>query len=437
MLKKLDAVFYKQKGTWYAFGSVGASEMGAKDVRVRKSLGTESEQDAGKWVRQILGAVEQGVSSDYWPQLRTKLPPATFKFFADLVGYKDAAPAAKKVEPTWGDLLTEYSKHLERPIIAGKRAGRLRATSTKTRCQQAFAAFSRFLSAKSIINLVDITQKVAQEEFQDWRIADIKSKSNSRKMSDKTRLPGGYVLDVSLLCSIFKFAVEQKLIIASPFRSVGAPGADAENGAAPYTDAELNDLARHAGIDLLTLLVLLRTGLRRSDAIRLQWKNIGATHVSMQAQKNSNKVRVPMSSDLSDALDAVRAERYGRIDADSYANDFVLLNPFDGKRFANGKALHERIRRLGNRAGIKRPGVHRFRDSFAKDCFLKGCSVAEVAAYLGDQPETVAAHYSEMDGERMQAADKKFLNGKGLLDSVDAKTQQSKVIAISGVAVAS
>jgi integrase len=135
-------------------------------------------------------------------------------------------------------------------------------------------------------------------------------------------------------------------------------------------------------------------------------------------------VRVPMSTDLSDALDATRAERYGRVDSEEYANDFVLLNPYDGKPFRDGKALYERIQQLGKRAGVKRATPHMFRDSFAKDCFLKQCSVAEVAAYLGDKPETVAAHYSEMDLERMAHADKKLAAGGGLLDSVDFNQMQ-------------
>ena len=437
MLKSLTATFYAQKGVWYAFGAIASSEIGGKNIRVRKSLGTESEQDAGKWVRQVLSACEQGSESAYWTDLRKVLPSTTFKYFADLVGYKDAAPVSPKVEPTWTELLADYTKHLNRPIVAGKRAGKLRAESTKARCQQTFAAFSRFLVEKSIINLVDITPKVAQEAFQDWRIDDIKAKLNSQKVSDKTRLPGGYILDVSLLCSVFKFAVEQGMIVKSPFRSLGKPGDDPENGAAPYTKAELDALVRNAGVDLFLVLVMLRTGLRRSDAIRLQWRHIGATHISLTAQKNGNKVRLPMSSDLLDALDATRAERFGRVDAESYANDFVLLNPYDGKPFANGKALHERIRRLGERAGVKRATPHMFRDSFAKNAFMLGCSVAEVAAYLGDNPETVAAHYSEMDLERMEAADKKLLTKGGLLNSVDfnqmQQTRKSPVVFAIGV----
>ena len=430
MLKRLKAKLNAQNGTYWAFGYV---TMGDKNARLRKPLGTVVKADAEDRVKRILWASEQGAESEYWTNLRIELPLSTFSFFSGLVGYKDA-PVAPKVEMTWSDLLAAYTKHLNRPISSGKRAGKLRTDSTKARCAQTFATFARFLTEKGIANLVDITRKIAQEDFQDWRVADIAKKSNSRKLSDKTRLPGGYVLDVALLCGIFKFAVEQEFMAKTPFRYVGKPGDDAENGASPFSKTELDALVRNAGADLLSVLVLLRTGLRRSDAVQLQWKHVGSTHIALTAQKNGNKVRVPMSTDLAGALTAVRGERYAKIDAEEYANDFVLVNPHTGAPFNTGKKLYERIQKVGERAGVKRAHPHRFRDSFAKDCFLKGCTVAEVAAYLGDNPETVSAHYGEMDLDRLQHADQKFRTEGGLLKSVDFSeletTRKSKVVGI-------
>ena len=46
MLKSLTATFYPQKGTYYAFGAVASSEIGGKNIRVRKSLGTDVERTA-------------------------------------------------------------------------------------------------------------------------------------------------------------------------------------------------------------------------------------------------------------------------------------------------------------------------------------------------------------------------------------------------------
>ena len=287
--------------------------------------------------------------------------------------------------------------------------------STKIRYAQVFSTFTEFLTAKNITNLSDITVKVAREDFQDGRVADITAKSNHRLSSDKARLPGRYVPDVAVLCGIFKFAVEQEMIAKSPFRYGGKPGQDAENGASPFSKSESDALVRNAVAELLSVHVSLRTGLRRSDAIRLQPENVGSSHIALTAQKNGNKVRVPMSTDLAEALASVRSERYGKVDAEDYARDFVLQNPYTQKPFDTGKKLYERIQNVGERAGVKHAHPHRFRDSFAKDCFLKGCTVAEVAAYLEDNPETVSAHYGEMDTDRLEHADKKFRAEGGLL----------------------
>ena len=157
-------------------------------------------------------------------------------------------------------MLAAYTKHLERPIESGKRAGKLRAQSTKTCYAQVFSTFTQFLTAKNITNLSDITVKVAREDFQDWRVADITAKANHRVSSDKARLPGRYVLDVAVLCGIFKFAVEQEMIAKSPFRYVGKPGEDAENGASPFSKTELDALVRNAGGDLLSVLVSATNG---------------------------------------------------------------------------------------------------------------------------------------------------------------------------------
>jgi integrase/recombinase XerD len=412
LFRKLESKLNTQNQTYWVFGYTGKE-------RVRKPLGTDRAGVGDTRVEWIKRGCEEGATSAYWAQLKECLPLKSFTYFAEKVGYKDVPAAEPKREATWAQLLAAYTKHLERPIESGKRAGKLRAASTKTCYAQVFSTFAQFLAAKNITNLSDITFKVAREDFQDWRVADITAKANHRVSSDKARLPGRYVLDVAVLCGIFKFAVEQEMIAKSPFRYVGKPGEDAENGASPFSKTELDALVRNAGGDLLSVLVLLRTGLRRSDAVRLQWKHVGPAHISLTAQKNGNKVRVPMSTDLAEALDTVRNERYGKIEADEYANEFVLQNPYTQKAFDTGKKLYERIQSVGERAGVKRAHPHRFRDSFAKDCFLKGCTVAEVAAYLGDNPETVSAHYGEMDSDRLEHADKKFRAEGGLLKSVD------------------
>jgi hypothetical protein len=104
MVKRLEATYYKQKNSFWAFGAAGSPEIGGKDVRIRKPLGTDAESVAKERVRRILSACEEGAASLSWPKLRSELPANTFAFFAAMVGYKDDAPAViAPVEPTWAD----------------------------------------------------------------------------------------------------------------------------------------------------------------------------------------------------------------------------------------------------------------------------------------------------------------------------------------------
>jgi hypothetical protein len=214
LFRKLESKLNTQNETFWVFGYTGKE-------RVRKPLGTDRAGVGDTRVEWIKRASEEGASSAYWPQLKECLPQKSFAYFAEKVGYKDAPAVEPKSAPTWTQLLAAYTKRLERPIESGKRAGKLRAQSTKICYAQVFSTFAQFLAAKNITKLSDITVKVAREDFQDWRVADITAKANHRVSSDKARLPGRYVLDVAVLCGIFKFAVEQEMIAKSPFRYVG------------------------------------------------------------------------------------------------------------------------------------------------------------------------------------------------------------------------
>jgi integrase len=429
---KLETVSVKNAMTFRLYGYAGTE-------RFRLALGTKKVGEAGRnqtWIEQ---AVAAGPESPLWPTIKETVPRRSFEYFAALVGYKDT-PKSETVKPTWAELRAAYAKHLGRPIESGKRAGKLRAASTRARYSETLDTFGRFLTEKGITFLSEITAEIARVQYQDWRIADIRAKGNSRLSADASKLPGGYVLDVAILCGVFKYAVAQDMVVKSPFKYCGKPGEDAENGAMPFSTKELTALVKHADEDLLALLVLLRTGFRRSDAVRLQWKHVGATHISIQAKKNGSKVRVPIQSDLAVALNLERKTRYSGLTPDDYAEDFVLLNPATENRYRTEKKLYERIKKIGIRAGVQRVHPHRFRDTFAKSAFLAGASTDEVAAWLGDKAETVRAHYGFMDEERMAVADNKLLNNGGLIDATQivaehtATLSRAKVRTISQVA---
>jgi integrase len=374
--------------------------------RIRLALRTERRADALRIVHKIETALAEGSSSVLWEELRDRLPRITFKKLAAYVGWKESEKHPQIPRPTWAQLRAAYISELEKEIAKGNLK-----ESTRDRYLQTLKNFDRYLAEKEVANLDEVTKNIV-ESWKVQRIAEIRQKPFSRGGT-------GYVLDVAILRAVFNFAISEKIVLENPVRSEGKPGAKPLNGASPFSAEELSKILQHAGSDRLATLVLFRTGLRRSDAIRLQWKSIDLQNqqISLVAQKNGKKVRVPILPDLLSALEVELAKHT------PCSDDFVLHNPATGKPFVTGKKLYERCKAIGKRAGVADVRPHRFRDSFAADAFLRGCDTEEVAAYLADTVATVAVHYADFIEERRKRADEKMRTGRGLVSFVSLQLQ--------------
>lgn len=140
----------------------------------------------------------------------------------------------------------------------------------------------------------------------------------------------------------------------------------------------------------LTLLELMyHTGLRRSDAIQFDPHKIVPSEegfaYTTQQRKSDKPVTVSLQPWLADKLKALpQLEPTGLpfyngtcSDPDIYA-DWYISEP---------------LRKLGKAIGIPGLRCHRFRDSFAVNCFLKGISVEDVSDLLGHQNIIVTQRY--------------------------------------------
>ena len=287
----------------------------------------------------------------------------------------------------WESLKADYLAHLSLQVQTGKLKDSSRRVYMKS-----FKIFDAYLAQRKVTLLTDITPKLLVE-FKTWRI------SNGAKYA--------YVGDLKALNPCFELALENGLIAKNPIR-YESPRKSADRGAMPFTSDELKRMAA-ATDDTNRLLFWLfyQSGLRKSDAIALKWENLNG-HISIVAQKNGKRVRLPILPELKAQLDAERERRNPK------PNDFVLLNPATQRPFIPN-TCYEHILKLGKAAGVDNAYPHRFRDSFAADAFLRGCSVEDISQYLGDNISTVTKHYSEFVNERKDAADKKMMNGVGMM----------------------
>ena len=249
-------------------------------------------------------------------------------------------------------------------------------------------------------------------------------------------------LDIAVLHGMFAFAVAQKMLFEKPISMAreSKPGENPKNGAHAFTGEELAAIrqasvyknSRKQTIDDMHAFLLLRwSGLRVSDAGRLQWKHVhfdrGSNgEIEILTQKRSKVAIIPLSTELREDLEALRMERKPS------NQDYVLLNAETGVSFANRAILSRRAIELCNRAGVK-GSAHCFRDTFACDMLTRGVGVFEVAKMLADTVETVEQCYAEFIPALRDNVQAKMDSGVGIEEQAKIAAQRGKkVVGIRG-----
>ncbi len=424
---------HKFQGEAKFTGSVFFKVVGMVDgTFVRLSLGTEDKSVAVRRIAKLEKACAEGSSSSLWPELEQSLPVKTFRFFASRVGY--VGHTSVRAKSTWADLCAAFEVEMQR-LIENKARGAsaeegVMAEGTRIRYGQTIRQFTAFLENQSVF-LNDLHKPII-EMFKVDRLKKIAKLAQSRGGSS-------IALDIAILHRIFAFAVEKQMMAANPIslKHESKPGKNPKNGARPFTAAELAKLRKEAGDDLFNFLFLRWTGLRGSDAVSVRWQDIhfdrGANgEVEKVTQKRGKLAIVPLSTELREQLEDVFAARKPRLD------DQVLLNPDNGRPFAvlgvegGRKRLYQRMKALGERAGVRRVTPHCFRDTFACDMLAREVGIFEVAKMLADTADTIEKHYAQFVPAARDAVQVKMDSGIGIEERAKLSAQRGrKVVAIS------
>ncbi len=432
-------------------GTVSYSVVGSIDREpVRMSLGTEEKNAAIRRVTKIEKACAEGSKSSLWHELEESLPPKTFKFFADRVGYVGSKKTPISVKPTWNNLCEIFETEMER-LIANKLRGAsskegIMSDSTRHRYRQIIGRFTAFLIDEAI-PLDDIKPSTI-ELFKADRHKKIAQLKQSRGGS-------GVALEIAVMHRLFKFAVKKQLMTQNPIdlSCESKPGENPKNGARPFTAEELTklrgaadlvnnggelrkpktklekELRETTGGDTFIFLVLRWTGLRSSDAVKVRWQDIHFDRgtngeVEVLTQKRGKVAIIPLSTELRNALEEVRLKRKPQ------PEDLVLFNPENGRPFETRKRLYERCKALGLRAGVKRVTPHCFRDTFACDMLARGAGIFDVAKMLADTVDTVEKHYAQFVPAARDAAQHKMDSGIGIEERAKLAQQRGRKVAV-------
>lgn len=134
----------------------------------------------------------------------------------------------------------------------------------------------------------------------------------------------------------------------------------------------------------LALALLLYTGQRRSDVIRLGRQHIRAGAIELVQDKTGARLAIPLHPQLLAAMDAIPAEHLT-----------TILTTAAGQPFASGNAFYNWFVACAREAGI-RPGLspHGLRKAAARRLAESGCTPHQIASITGHRTLAEVERYT-------------------------------------------
>jgi integrase len=190
---------------------------------------------------------------------------------------------------------------------------------------------------------------------------------------------------------LFKWAKKAKLVRSDPTESVARPGLPKSDGFVPWTEDHVAAYEARWPIGTrqrVWLDVLLYTGLRRGDAVRLGRQHIRNGVAKITTEKTGTVVVLPIIKALADTISA------------GPCGDLTFIAGETGRPLSKGSFTNA-FRRACRRAGV--PGsAHGVRKIAATRAANAGATVAQLEAIFGWSGGRMASLYTRSaDRERL------------------------------------
>lgn len=239
------------------------------------------------------------------------------------------------------------------------------------------AAISGYYHDQSFLTLAPSTQRPLRgilEHFRaehgDKRIALLQRQHISMLLKSKKRFAARHWLKA--IRGLMKYAVEIGLRHDNPTVSVKLPSLKTD-GYHTWTEAEIEQFQAHhkAGTRArLALMLLLHTGQRRSDVVRMGRQHVREGVLHVRQQKTGIELAIPLHPALASVITEPPAEH------------LTLLPTQTGKPFS-AAGFGNWFRDRCNEAGLPHCSAHGLRKAAARRLAEAGCTVHEIAAITG------------------------------------------------------
>jgi integrase len=191
--------------------------------------------------------------------------------------------------------------------------------------------------------------------------------------------------------TLMKYAVEIGLREDNPAAGVKLPDLKTD-GYHDWTEAEIEQFEEYHGSGTrarLALALLLYTGQRRGDVIRLGRQHIRDGFIHVRQQKTGIKLALPIHA----TLEAIIAE--------TPADHLTLLTTQTGKSFS-AAGFGNWFRDRCDEAGLAHCSAHGLRKAAARRLAEAGCTMHEIAAITGHASLSEVQRYTKaVDQKRL------------------------------------
>ena len=209
-----------------------------------------------------------------------------------------------------------------------------------------------------------------------------------------TRLPSMANKTLSLLRALIQHAIGLGWREDDPTRDV--PRAAYQRKPFPtWTDDDLVAFEAHwptGSRARLAYALMLYTGQRRGDVIRMGWQNVRDGRISVVQQKTRTRVSIPIHPALMAELQAIPHQQ------------LTFLMTVTGSGFASGTGFYNWFQDCTRAAGIEGKSPHGMRKACARRLIEAGCTPHEAAAVTGHSNLDELIHYAR-DADRLRLAD--------------------------------
>ncbi|WP_455481253.1 tyrosine-type recombinase/integrase [Bartonella sp. B12(2025)] len=188
------------------------------------------------------------------------------------------------------------------------------------------------------------------------------------------------------LNGLFKWAIDQNLLEDNPASSIKRPPLKNKDGFPAWTEEDVEKYYQRWSIgthERVWIDVLLYTGLRRGDAVRIGWKDVkdNTIHLKTEKSKFQTDVFLPILPELAATLEM------GPI------GDEAFICGKEGKKLIK-ESFGNLFRDACNAAGIKK-SAHGLRKLAATRAANSGATVSQMKALFGWTEDSMASLYTK------------------------------------------